>query len=85
MYIGVTNDLKRRIYEHQNEIVPGFTKRYHIHKCVYYEEYNNIDDAIYREKQLKSWRRDKKNSLINLKNSQWSSLNELILNQFTFL
>ena len=50
LYIGVTNNLKRRLYEHKNELIDGFTKRYHIHKLVYYEHFQNIDDAIAREK-----------------------------------
>ena len=50
LYIGVTNNLKRRLYEHKNELIDGFTKRYHTHKLVYYEHFQNIDDAIAREK-----------------------------------
>ncbi len=64
LYIGVTNDLKRRIYEHKNEIVDGFTKRYHVHKLVYYEEYSSVEDAIHREKRLKGFSRAKKEELI---------------------
>ncbi len=60
MYVGVTNDLKRRLYEHKNELIKGFTKKYHVHKLVYYEEYSEIIDAITREKQLKRWTRAKK-------------------------
>ena len=60
MYIGVTNDLPRRLCEHQNGQLEGFTKKYHVHKLVYVEEYTQIDDAISREKQLKKWRRSKK-------------------------
>ena len=64
MYIGVTNNLVRRLYEHKNELVKGFTKTYHVHKLVYFEEYPHIGDAIMREKQLKKWIRAKKNSLV---------------------
>ncbi len=60
MYIGVTNDLHRRLYEHKNEQIEGFTKKYHIHKLVYFEEYSEINDAIAREKQLKHWTREKR-------------------------
>ena len=60
MYIGVTNDLRRRLYEHKNEQIEGFTKKYHVHKLVYFEEYSEINDAISREKQLKRWVRSKK-------------------------
>ena len=51
MYIGVTNDLRRRLYEHKNEQIEGFTKKYHVHKLVYFEEYSEENDAIAREKQ----------------------------------
>ena len=60
MYIGVTNDLRRRLYEHKNELIEGFTKKYHVHKLVYFEEYPEINDAIAREKQLKHWIRAKR-------------------------
>ncbi len=74
MYIGVTNDLKRRLYEHKNELIDGFTKKYHVHKLVYYEEYSEIIDAITREKQLKHWTRAKKNWLIETRNPTWDDL-----------
>ncbi len=64
MYIGVTNDLQRRLYEHRNGLVDGFTKRYRVHKLVYYEEASNIYEAIAREKQLKGWSRRKKMLLL---------------------
>jgi putative endonuclease len=60
LYIGVTNDLQRRIYEHENSLLPGFTQKYNCHFLVYYEHFRNIDDAISREKELKKWRREKK-------------------------
>ena len=68
LYIGVTNDLSRRIYEHKSEAIDGFSKRYHLHKLIYFEEYSEINQAILREKQLKSWRREKKIELIKKQN-----------------
>ena len=76
LYIGVTNDIKRRWYEHCNELVDGFTKKYHIHKLVYIEESNSIEDAITREKQLKGWTRKKKNNLIESINPNWTDLSK---------
>ena len=64
LYIGVTNDLQRRVYEHKSELIDGFTKRYHLSKLIYFEEYSDVNEAISREKQLKSWSRTKKNSLV---------------------
>ena len=75
MYIGVTNNLKRRVYEHKNNLLDGFTKLYNVHKLVYFEQCNDIDDAIAREKQIKGWRRDKKNSLVETLNPAWKELN----------
>ncbi|MBE6702687.1 MAG: GIY-YIG nuclease family protein [Ruminococcaceae bacterium] len=71
MYIGVTNDLRRRLREHKNEQAEGFTKQYHLHKLVHFEEYSEIQAAIAREKQLKHWSRNKKNALVESKNPQW--------------
>ena len=68
LYTGVTNDLQRRMKEHKNEEIEGFTKRYKCHHLLYYEEYNNINDAIEREKELKAWRREKKERLIETSN-----------------
>ena len=79
MYIGVTNDLCRRLYEHKSEQIEGFTKKYHIHKLVYYEEYFRAYDAILREKQLKRWVREKKNRLVETKNPSYNDLGEMIL------
>ena len=76
MYIGMTGDLSRRIYEHQNELVDGFTKKYHAHKLVYCEEYSNPNDAIAREKQLKGWKRSKKNELVETVNPDWEDLSK---------
>ena len=74
IYIGVTNNLPRRIYEHKKGLVDGFTKKYKIKKLVYYEETNDIYSAIEREKQLKKWRREKKIKLIEKDNSKWKDL-----------
>ncbi len=76
IYIGVTNDLHRRLREHKSEEIEGFTKKYHVHKLVYFEEYSEANDAIAREKQLKHWSRAKKNLLIESINSNWNDLSE---------
>ena len=76
MYIGVTNDLARRIYEHKNGIIDGFTKKYRVHKLVYYETYREVKDAITREKSLKGLLRRKKNELIESMNPDWKDLSE---------
>lgn len=60
LYIGVTNDLQRRVFEHKQDAIEGFTKKYSCHKLVYYEQYSDVEDAISREKQLKKWRRGKR-------------------------
>ena len=74
MYIGITNDLVRRIIEHKDEMIEGFTKRYHVHKLVYYEEYSDVREAIMREKQLKNWSRGKKNQLVERANPEWKEI-----------
>ena len=74
LYIGVTNDLHRRLYEHKNELIDGFTKKYHIHKLVYYETTTDATAAIRREKKLKGLLRSKKINLINSKNPEWNDL-----------
>ena len=76
MYIGITNDLQRRLYEHKNELVDGFTKKYNVHKLVYFEQTNDVYSAISREKQLKNWSRAKKNALIIRTNPHWVDLSE---------
>ena len=79
LYIGMTNDIKRRIFEHKSEMIEGFSKRYHTHKLVYFEEYGSPTEAISREKQLKGYKRDKKTALINKMNSDWNDLSEALL------
>ena len=75
VYVGVTSDLLARIYEHKTNKYPNsFTARYHIHKLVYYETFSGIEEAIDREKQIKKWRREKKDYLISLKNPEWKNL-----------
>ena len=76
LYIGVTSNLPRRLYEHRNGLVEGFTKKYNIHKLVYFEETSDVYAAISREKQLKKWNRSKKNELIKKANPQWADLSE---------
>ena len=74
LYIGVTNHLLRRLEEHRQEVVDGFSKRYHTHTLVYFESTNDIRSAIAREKELKGWRREKKNALISAANPDWHDL-----------
>jgi putative endonuclease len=75
-YTGVTNDLYRRIYEHKNKIVEGFTTRYNIDKLVYYEVCENAESAIVRDKRIKSWSRKDKVALVNTMNKDWHDLYE---------
>lgn len=79
LYIGVTNDLVRRVYEHKEKKIPGFTEKYKVNKLGYYEIYGQIEDAIKREKQLKCWRREKKINLMMLQNPNWRDLSMDIL------
>ncbi len=74
IYIGVTNDLYRRVFEHKQSIIPGFTQKYHVSRLVYYEFFDNVEDAIYREKCLKEWRRQWKIELIEKQNPHWEDL-----------
>ena len=74
LYIGVTSNLPRRLYEHRNGLADGFSKRYNVHKLVYYENTNDVYSALSREKQLKKWSRSKKNALIQKTNPQWLDL-----------
>ncbi len=74
LYTGVTNDLKRRVYEHKNKLLDGFTKKYNVDKLVFYEVYDDIKNAIAREKQIKGGSRAKKITLIEEMNSAWKEL-----------
>ena len=74
LYIGVTGNLPRRLYEHRNHLVEGFSSKYNTHKLVYFEETTDVYSAISREKQLKKWSRAKKNQLIEKVNPQWADL-----------
>jgi putative endonuclease len=74
LYIGVTNNLERRIVEHRQKLTPGFTEKYNVNKLVYFEQTNDVISALGREKQLKKWRREKKNELVNSVNPSWQDL-----------
>ena len=74
LYVGVTSDLPLRVAQHKEEVVEGFTKKYAVHRLVYYEVYNDISEAIRREKRLKRWERAWKIALIEEKNPQWKDL-----------
>jgi putative endonuclease len=76
LYIGVINDLIRRVFEHKNKLVDGFTKKYNLSKLVYYEITKDVESAIGREKQLKNWHRDWKINLITQFNPEWKDLGE---------
>ena len=79
LYTGVTNDLARRYREHKSGLIDGFTKKYRCHYLVYYEEYQEIEEAIAREKQLKGFIRQKKNALVEQINPQWEDLGQYLL------
>ncbi|MBV6402144.1 MAG: hypothetical protein CNIPEHKO_02450 [Anaerolineales bacterium] len=74
LYTGVTNNLERRVYEHKNKLVAGFTSKYNITKLVYYEETSNVHAALAREKQIKGWLRAKKIALIEAENPEWKDI-----------
>jgi putative endonuclease len=74
MYIGMTNDLERRIIEHKNKLIDGFAKKYNLTKLVYFEQTADVRVAIEREKEIKKWRREKKNRLVETKNPDWVDL-----------
>jgi len=82
LYIGVTNDLSRRVYEHKNHLIKSsFTNKYNLEHCIYFEEFSSFDAAIRREKELKKWNRQKKEALINSKNPEW----KILVNQNGFV
>ena len=74
LYIGVTSNLPRRIYEHKNKLVKGFTEKYNVDKLVYFEQTENVQSALRREKQLKNWHKNWKINLINSFNPEWKEL-----------
>jgi len=78
LYTGVTNNLERRVWEHQNAEVAGFTKTYKVNRLVYYESFDDPLDAIAREKEIKGWRRSKKNALVETLNPKWADLSCVI-------
>ena len=79
LYIGVTSDLIKRVWEHKENIVEGFTSKYSVHKLVFYEIYGDIMEAIKREKNIKAWKREWKLKLIEEKNPDWDDLYEEIV------
>lgn len=81
LYIGVTNNLERRIFEHKNKLVEGFTKKYNVTKLVYFEIFSDIDDAIAAEKKLKNWHREWKFNLIKQVNPDFEDLADEMLKQ----
>jgi putative endonuclease len=76
IYTGITNNLERRLYEHKNKLMDGFTKKYNLTKLVYYEHTDDVLSAIAREKEIKKWRREKKNKLVESINPQWKDLSK---------
>ena len=86
LYTGVTATLRKRVFEHKNDLVDGFTSKYKCHRLVYFETFNSVTDAIAREKQIKGWRREKKENLVESMNPSWRDLGaewfpeELLLN-----
>jgi len=74
LYTGITNNIEGRVYEHKNNVNDGFTKKYKCHKLVYFEEHQYVLNAIDREKQIKKWRREKKEALIRIENPSWKDL-----------
>ena len=76
LYVGMTNDLERRVWEHRSGDGSAFTKKYHVHKLVYFEETDDVTAAIEREKQLKGWKRERKVALIEAGNPKWLDLAE---------
>ncbi len=78
LYIGITSNLIKRVYEHKNKLIDGFTKKYNVHRLVWYEMYESADAAIQREKQIKKWKRWWKMELIEKDNPKWNDLYESI-------
>ena len=74
LYVGVTNNLERRIFEHKSKLIDGYTKKYNVNKLVYFEEFSDINLAIAAEKKIKGWTRAKKNKLVASINPDWNEL-----------
>ncbi len=79
LYVGVTNDLVRRVHEHRTDAVPSFTSRYGVHRLVWFDSTPSVEAAIHREKQMKNWKREWKIALIERDNPQWLDLYDSIL------
>jgi len=79
LYVGVTTDLRKRVYEHKNNVVEGFTKKYHVHSLVWYELHETMESAIQREKRIKDWKRAWKLRMIENNNPGWRDLYESIV------
>ena len=77
MYVGVTNNLERRVYEHKHKLADGFTKKYNVHKLVYFDYTTDVKSAIAREKQIKGWTRKRKNELVEAMNPKWIELSDI--------
>jgi len=78
LYVGVTSDLQKRVWEHKNNVVKGFTQKYFVHKLVYFEQTTDVHSALTREKQLKKWKREWKINLIKKENPYWKDLYETL-------
>ena len=76
LYVGMTNDIKKRVYQHKNHLIPGFTDKYNVDRLLYIETTSDSISAIRREKQLKRWRREKKVTLIDSQNPDWKDLSD---------
>jgi putative endonuclease len=74
LYVGMTNDIKKRVYEHKNKLIAGFTKKYNINRLIYFETFSDVYSAITREKTIKGWLRKKKIDLVNSTNPYWKDL-----------
>ena len=82
LYTGITNDLPVRMWQHKNRVVPGFTSKYRIDRLVYLEATGDVRAAIAREKEIKGWRRQKKNALVEAKNPKWTDLSPMLFQHF---
>jgi putative endonuclease len=76
LYVGITNNLMRRVYEHKSKLVKGFSEKYNLTKLVYFEETTDIYTALAREKEIKQWRREKKDQMVNITNPDWVDLSK---------